>query len=68
MRYPTVIKAMEEAKRFVKKCEAYTARVRADTGKNVIKEWAGLGTPEAASVKRASMDVTRAMADIRMDR
>jgi hypothetical protein len=61
---------MEEAKRFLKVCEAFKKVAGGIAPGEIthLTEDRGACTKEAGTVKRASMDVTRAMADLRLDR
>jgi len=58
----TEINKMEEiiveAERFIEKAEAYRGRLKIDA-------WATDGCKESAAMKRASMDLTRALVEVR---
>jgi hypothetical protein len=73
VKYTTFLKAMDEAQRFIDAGKAY-ANVchvnKAERGGESphALEWAGAQTKEAGAVKRASLDLTRRLADMRLDR
>lgn len=54
----TLENAKIEATRFLERLGAYQARAKNDS-------MASYGCPESAALKRASMDLTRALADLR---
>ena len=61
MKKELVLEAESEARRFLKKVEELK-----DVAKTEAYEWAfGSGLKESSAVKRASLDLTRALAKIR---
>lgn len=58
MHAETLDKAIAEARRFIKAAEAARPAFKE-------REWGGGGTKESAAARRASMDLTRALADLR---
>ena len=63
MRMNEVNDAELEARRFLRACEALQARFNADP-EATPGAWL-IGSPETAAVRRASMDLTRALARMR---
>jgi hypothetical protein len=53
-----VVDAVDEAHRFIKRADAYIQRLATD-------KWAEYSCKESAAMKRASMDLTRALVKIR---
>jgi len=54
----TLLRAREEARRFLAKGDTFLERAKDD-------EYAYMGCRESGAVKRASLDLTRALADLR---
>lgn len=63
MKRTEVIKAQQEAKRFLEKVEPALNYFKDRNGENI--DWQTCGTKETAALKRASLDLTRALADMR---
>jgi hypothetical protein len=57
----TLKKAKEEAERFLERLTAYQSKVQNDS-------WAQYGCAESGALKRSSMDLTRALAELRRGR
>lgn len=53
-----IIEAVDEARRFIKRADACVQRLTAD-------KWAEYSCKESAAMKRASMDLTRALVKVR---
>lgn len=51
-------RVIDETERFIKKAEAYTRRLEDDS-------WSVYGCKESAAMKRTSMDLTRALTELR---
>lgn len=66
MKDQTLKTVMEEVERFTEKVWEYEAAVRKNTDYKGCAYWDN--SRERASVKRASMDLTRALADLRQGR
>lgn len=56
-------KVENEIKRFMSASDAH--RVRMNNDDHYAKYWYITGSPETSAIKRASMDLTRALADLR---
>lgn len=58
MNIETIIQAIDEARRFIEAAKAAEKRLKVD-------KFAALGSKETAACRRASMDLTRALARLR---
>ena len=56
--YTALDDSIEDAKRFIKRAEAAQEVL-------INKKYAWVGTPETGAVKRASMDLTRSLVNVR---
>jgi hypothetical protein len=58
MTFDNILQAIEEANRFITRANAAMERLKEDA-------YASYGSPETAACRRASMDLTRALAKMR---
>ena len=63
MRPVDVFRAEEEARRFLRLVDVFRARVKADN--DALHNHLICGSKESGAVKRASLDLTRALSDMR---
>jgi len=62
MNYKKIKTAREEARRFLDRIKAWEVAIPEDADMNSIYNY---GTKESGAIKRASLDLTRALAELR---